>query len=277
MEEATHRRPGRPAKKNRSAGAGLNNSLVRSLQILERLADSTNGMTLSELSLQLGIAPATIHRLLYTFEQSGYVYQDSDLGAWFVGVKAFSVGSSFVNRRNLVTIARPYMFELMRSSGETVNLAIEDAGEVVFINQVECDEMMRMIVNLGSRAPIHASGAGKALLATMPDAEVQKILRKHGLQRFTEKTIHTVSRLKSEMAVIKARQYSVDDEEHARGLRCVAATIHDEAAIGCAAISISGPVARIDDQRLDVLGASVREMARKITRAFGGVLPEKDK
>jgi len=267
------RKRGRPPGPNNRAGDGKNQSLTRALTLLERLSESTDGMNLSDLSQQLGMPPATTHRLLSTFEELDFVEHDAEAGLWFVGLKAFTVGNAFLNRRDFVASARPYMQALVEQCGETVNLGVIDNGEVVFISQVESREMMRMIVTLGSRSPIHASGVGKAILASQSEQDVSKILQLRGLPRFTDHTIDNPGDFRKALEVIRQQGYALDDEEHAVGLRCVAATIFDEHETALAAISLSGPKARIDDRRLLELGAAVRDTAQRITAALGGRLP----
>ena len=101
----------------------------------------------------------TAHRLLATLEKMGYVYQAGDLGLWYVGLQAFAVGSSFLASRDFIAQSHPYMRRLMEQSGETANLGILDGTEAVFVDQVQCREMMRTIVKLGSRVPPERDGA----------------------------------------------------------------------------------------------------------------------
>jgi IclR family acetate operon transcriptional repressor len=230
-------------------------------------------MTLTDLSQQLGMPSATTHRLLNTFEEMGYVEHDSILGLWFIGFKTFSVGNAFLNRRDFIATARPYMRRLVDQCGETVNLAVIDDGEVVYVGQVQSPEMMRMIVKLGSRSPIHASGVGKTLLASMTEKGVSTILQRKGLARFTERTIDNPANLRVELSHIRKLGYALDDEEHSVGLRCVAATIFDENGVALAGLSLSGPKARITDSRLTDLGAATRQMADEVTAALGGQKP----
>lgn len=267
------RKRGRPPGNGGRVGEGKNQSLKRALTLLERLAESQGGMNLTDLSQQLGIPAATVHRLLSTFEELDYVEQDSEQGLWHVGLKAFTVGNAFLDRRDFVSRARPHMQALVDQCGETVNLGVIDDGEVVFINQVESQEVMRMIVRLGSRSPIHASGVGKALLANLSDARVARILERRGLPRFTERTIDNPAALREELAQVRQQGYALDDEEHAVGLRCVAAAIYDENGQALAAISLSGPKARMVDERLAELGSAIRQTAEEITQALGGVRP----
>jgi IclR family acetate operon transcriptional repressor len=230
-------------------------------------------MQLTDLSYQLGMPVATVHRLLATFEELDFVEQDSEQGLWYVGLNAFTVGNAYLNRRDFVAIARPHMNSLADECGETVNLGVIDDGEAVFIGQVESREVMRMIVRLGSRSPIHASGVGKALLAAMPENRVAQILERRGLRRYTERTLDNPAALYAELEQTRRRGYALDDEEHAVGLRCVAAAIFDENAQALAAISLSGPTARVVDDRLGELGQAIRRTAEEITASLGGRKP----
>ena len=119
----------------------------------------------------------------------GYVYQGGELGRWYIGLQAFTVGTSFLANRDFVAQSHPYMRRLMEQSGETANLGILDGTEAVFIDQVQCREMMRTIVKLGSRVPLHASGVGKAIFAALPDEQIDAILKVKGLPRITANTI----------------------------------------------------------------------------------------
>lgn len=267
------RKRGRPPGPNGRAGDGKNQSLTRALTLLERLSQAPAGMNLTDLSQQLGMPTATTHRLLSTFEELNYVEQDAGKGLWFVGLKAFTVGNAFLNRRDFVVSARPYMLALVEQCGETVNLGVMDGGEVVFICQVESREMMRMIVRLGSRSPIHASAVGKALLAGMSEQRVSAILQQRGLARYTDHTIDNPAQLRRSLEQIRRQGYALDDEEHAVGLRCVASPIFDENGQVLAAISLSGPKARIVDSRLAELGHAIRQTSEAITLALGGRKP----
>ena len=172
-----------------STGAAQVQSLTRGLSILECLARAEGGLSLTDIAHRVTLPPSTAHRLLSTLERGGYVYQAGELGKWYVGLHAFTVGSSFLASRDWVAQSHPYMRRLMEQSGETANLAILDGTEAVFIDQVQCRETMRTIVRLGSRVPLHASGVGKAIFAALPDEQIEAILKVKGLPRITENTI----------------------------------------------------------------------------------------
>ena len=248
-------------------------SLVRALAIVNRLAAAEEGATLTEVAQQVGLSPSTAHRLLTTLEGERYVHFDAERRLWSVGVQAFVAGSAFLRTRNLLSTARPQMRALMEDSAETVNFAVEDEGEAVYLSQVECRQMMRAFARPGARVPMHCSGVGKALLSAMADAEVSRVLHRQGLPRVTVKTLNTTPLLRADLARSRERGYALDDEEHAVGLRCIAAVVFNENADAVAAVSLSGPMARIPDERIPLLGDLVRGRADAITAQLGGVLP----
>lgn len=245
-------------------------SLVRSLAILNRLATADDGVTLTEIARQVALSPSTTHRLLTTLEQERYVHFDAERRLWSVGVQAFVAGNAFLKTRSVAGLARPHMRALMEQAEETVNLAIEDQHEAVYLAQVECRQMMRAFARPGGRVPLHCSGVGKALLSAMSAPDIARVLRQRGMNRMTPKTITDTETLRADLAQTRQRGYAIDDEEHAIGLRCIAAVIFNESAEAVAAVSVSGPMARIPDERIPLLGQHVKRKADAITAQFGG-------
>lgn len=246
-------------------------SLLRALGLLNRIAEAPDGgATLTELAQQVGLPPSTAHRLLTTLEQERYVRFDPDGRIWSVGVQAFVAGSSFTKTRNLVVLARSPMRRLMEESGETVNLAVEDDGQAVYLAQVECRQMMRASARPGSRVPLHCSAVGKVLLSSKADKALSQVLQRHGMPRLTVKTIISPASLRADLDRVRSAGYAVDDEEHAVGLRCISAPVWDETGDTVAAVSVLGPMARIGDDRMAHLGALVRGTAGVISSEMGG-------
>ncbi len=241
-------------------------SLVRALALLNRISEAPDkGVTLTELAQQVGLPPSTAHRLLTTLEQERYVRFDHGGRLWAVGVQAFVTGCAFTKTRSLVGLARPHMRHLMEESGGTVNLAVEDEGQAVYLAQVECRQMMRAFARPGSRVPLHCSGVGKAILSGISGKSLAKILHRHGMPRLTVKTIITPASLRADLDRVRVAGYAVDDEEHAVGLRCIAAPVFDETGDVVAAVSATGPMARLVDGRMAQLGALVLEASRGIS------------
>jgi len=257
----------------KSKSAGQVRSLTRALTLMRHLAASGDGMSLTELSEAAGLPPSTTHRLLTTLESERFVRPDPQGGVWRIGVAAFFVGTAFARSRDKLSLARPYLRRLMEMTGETANLFVESDGEAICIGQIESRHAMRAITGVGGRVLLHSSGAGKALMAHMDPARRQRILASMTLPRETQRTI--TDREQFEAALHDARNlgYAVDDEEHALGLRCVAAPVFDEFGRAVAAISVSGPSARIPVERLPTLGRMVAQAALEATRDYGGEAP----
>ncbi len=269
MDTVPKRGRGRPKAFNPDPGQTTVQALDRALGILAVLAEG-EGMSLTELAEASGQATATVYRVLSTFQAHGMVEVQAGTQLWFVGQAAFRIGSAFLGRTSLVEQARVVMRELMAETGETANLAIADGGQVVFLSQVETHEPIRAFFRPGTRGPIHASGIGKALLAYLPEAAVERIVREQGLAGFTDRTITDPSALAGELAAIRARGWAMDDEERTLGMRCVAAPIFNEFREAVAGLSVSGPTVRVTPARGAAFGARVRAAADEVTRAVGG-------
>jgi len=261
------------ASKESLRAAGQVQSVTRSITLLNALSYYSQGLTLSELAKTVGLANSTAHRLLTTMQNERFVRYDSERSVWLIGVQAFRVGSAFVRSRDLVTIARPFMRLLMQTEGETVSLAVEDRGEIVYLSQVETQKMMRAIAGPGGRANMHCSGIGKMLLSSQSDRQLKETLGNLSLSRETSHTLTNIEDLQKEIEQIRKQGFAVDDEEVAVGLRCIAASIYDENSIPLAGISLSGPTARIPRERVAALGLSVRKIASEITKELGGIEP----
>jgi IclR family transcriptional regulator, acetate operon repressor len=262
---------GRDGKPVRDGAAGPVQSLSRALVLLEQLAERPEGRSLSDLAAAAGLATSTAHRLLRSLEQRGFATSDSASGLWSVGVASFTVGNAFLRGRSYIAVAQPHMRSLAESSGETVNLAIPDHGAALYVAQVESDHMMRVFARMGTRVPLHCSGVGKAILIGLPDEDRLAMIRSRiRLTELTPLTLTDPDALEADLAEARARGYALDDGEHAIGLRCVAAPIFDQAGYPLAALSLSGPSARVTDDRISDLGRRVADTAARITRQLGG-------
>ena len=260
------------AKKPRE-NTGQVQSLCRALSILNVIADEDRGLTMTDIAQRAGLPLSTTHRLLTTLQHERYVRFDNEQSQWMMGVQAFIIGNAFVHSRDIIATSRPFMTALMEKSGETVNLAVADQGECIYLAQIECRQMMRVQAKPGSRVPMHSSAVGKALLSAMPDEKARKFLAMRELERGTDKTVVNLKALCTEIDGVRANEFGFDDQEHCVGLRCVASVIYDEFGEPMAAVSLSGPLARIGDDRFPILGSMVKETAHAITAAMGGIVP----
>jgi IclR family acetate operon transcriptional repressor len=273
-EQTTKKRSrGRPKSSTTELPGGTIAALDRGISLLITLAKEGE-LSLTDLALTVGMPPSTAHRVLATLEKHGFVELNSGTQQWAIGVEAFRVGSAYLERTNLVESARASMRDLTNETGETANLAIPDQGDVVFVSQIESHNPIRAFFRPGTRGFMHASGIGKALLANMPRADVEKILQKKGCPQFTVKTITAPAALFDNLDEIRRRGWALDDEERYSGMRCIAAPIYNSFAEAIAGVSVSGPAVRFPENSIAEIGPLVKRAAAKITAGIGGIIPE---
>lgn len=263
------RRRGRPPSPSTEAGGEVQ-SLDRAIAILEVLAGA-DGLPLSEIARRADLPTSTVHRLLATLQRRALIGHDAETGLWTVGVGLFRVGSAYLRIRKLPDIGRPVIRELLGEVGETVNLSMIDGQELVCVAQAESHAAVRAFFRLGRRLPIHASAAGKAIMAASSPAMREARLNGLEMKRLTDKTLTTRKALEADLAAIAARGWAIDDEEQTLGMRCVAAAIFDEWREPTGAVSISAPAVRIPPERLPALGAHVTAAAKRLTTLYSGV------
>lgn len=262
------RRRGRPSRKAAAVPSPTIQAVDRALDLLSLLS-AHDGMTLSELAGRLGQSVATMHRLLASLAAREMVEIDPANQAWHIGPEAFRLGSSFLRRSNVVERSRPVMRELTAETRETSNLGIEWNGQVLFVGQVETHEFIRAFFRPGTLSPLHASGIGKALLSSYEPVRVDAVLREAHFERFTERTLSTRAALMEELELTRRRGYAFDNEERAKGMRCIAAPVLNGFREPVAGISISGPSERIPDAHVEAIGATVRAAAKRISTLLG--------
>jgi IclR family transcriptional regulator, acetate operon repressor len=274
----------KPAGEKRSRGrprgsvtttneAGSVQSLDRAIALMKLVAIGA-GLSLTEISQQSGLAASTAYRMLTTLQAHGMVEFNEADQLWFIGIETFRMGAAFLRRRKLAEQGRAIIQDLMLESGETANLAVADEDCVVFVSQVETHEAIRAFFRPGTRSPLHASGIGKAILAYTEPRQRDAMVKRLTLEVFTEKTHATRASLAADLLGIRARGFSVDDEERNLGMRCVAAAVFNEFGEPVGGVSISGPTVRMNDAKIAAMGPRVHDAARALTLAMGGSFPD---
>jgi IclR family transcriptional regulator, acetate operon repressor len=218
-------------------------SLHRALGLIETVADAGGILTIREIADATGLPQPTIHRLLKTLVERGYMRQTPDR-RYALGLRLVPLGTT-ANR--LVGIgATRVLGELVRELGESANMAILIGDKAEYVAQVPSNHSMRMFTEVGRRVDLHATGVGKALLAQLDQAEVTAIVGRAGLPTHTTHTIVTEPALQAALAEIREQGYAVDEQEQELGVRCVAVCLPSATSTN-AAVSISGPMTRLDD------------------------------
>jgi IclR family acetate operon transcriptional repressor len=269
--QAEARNRGRPKKFNDDDGANIIQAVDRAIDVLEVLAKG-GSMTLTDIARVMDQSPATLYRVLSTFQARGLVENDQLTQEWSVGASTFRIGATFLRRSNVTVRAQPAMRHLMEVTGETSNLGIEKSDMVMFISQVETHESIRAFFPPGTQAPMHASGIGKALLGTFSESRLHRYLQNAPFERFTPQTIVTREELLAEVHQIRDLGFAFDNEEKSVGMRCIAAPIVNFQGQAVAGISISGPSHRVTPEKVAQFAALVRSAGDEVSRSLGAEL-----
>lgn len=216
-------------------------SVARAFELIEIIANAGSEITLSGLAGEAGLPLPTIHRLLRTLVDMGYVRQLSNrryaLGARliFLGEKAGS---------HLGVGVRPELQGLVDQLGETANMAMLDQDMIVYVAQVPSPHAMRMFTEVGRRAHLHDTGVGKAILGSLDEDVIAQIVGRAGIPTPTPKSKGSLDSVLAEAAATRERGYAIDDEEQELGVRCYSVAVPDVPTP--MAISVSGPSVRVD-------------------------------
>jgi IclR family KDG regulon transcriptional repressor len=244
-------------------------SVDRALSILDLLKDHNDGLGITELANRMDLAKSTIHRLLASLKKHGYVRQDPLTEHYLLGLKLIEMGSIVTQSLEIRKIASPIMNKLVQETGETSHLVVLEDGEVVYIEKIESPYTIRMYSLIGRRAPVHCTGVGKAIIAHLPEEKVRQIAEHRGLPRFTENTITNLDDLLVHLREIREKGYSFDREEHETGIYCVAAPVFNHKGEPVAGLSVSGPIMRMDEEKVKFCMDRVVHYAKEISKNLG--------
>src|SRR5690242_8359536 len=205
-------------------------AVERALAMLEAVAAAQDGDGLSnaDISRKLQIPKSSASYLLRTLETQGYLHRNPETGKYRVGLKVLSLSRGALSGIDVREVALPIMRNLMEKTNLTCHLAILDGPEAVYIEKVEPQGFIRMDTWVGRRMRVHATSVGKALVAHIPQPQLEKILADRTMERRTPKTICTLPRLLKELEKVRTQGYAVDDGENNLGARCVGAPIFNQ-------------------------------------------------
>lgn len=240
-------------------------SLDRALSLLDLLADAGGSMRLLELATATGLPLPTIHRLMRSLADNGYVRQDASR-RYALGPRLIRLGQ--VAGRGLALWAGPHLAALVAQIGETANMAVLEGDEVVYVAQVPSAHSMRMFTEVGRHAPVHCTGVGKALLSQFPDEQVLEILRRTGMPAHTPRTLTDPQALIRELAEAREQGWAEDNAEQEVGVRCVAVPVLGTPAR--VAISVSGPSGRITSGRVAEIAPVLQRVAEQLALDLQG-------
>jgi DNA-binding IclR family transcriptional regulator len=248
--------------------------LDRAVNILEFIGRQKTGEAgLPELSAAMKLHKTTAHRIAHVLESRGLLRRGIDSNRYRLGLHLYDLGCQALDHVNIRDEARPLMTRVTFEVGETAHLALLDRTEVLYIERVEAERSLTMGSKLGARNPVYCTALGKAILANIPETEVDQILGSCRIEARTRNTVKNVLALKRELEATRERGYAIDNEEIEDGVRCIAAPVLDTANRAIAAMSISGPSSRVTPDRFQLIGKTMQKAARELSTQLGHQSP----
>jgi len=247
-----------------------NQSSDKLLKLIEFLAIQSDPLRLTDIANSLNMNSSTALRFLTSLIHNGYVMQEAESSKYYLTYKLCALGQQVRNHRELPEALKLHLKEIANTLGETVCLAVNQNDSVVYIDVAyAAEQIVKATQRIGAIAPLYCTGIGKLFLSTYTPEEIENVLNKQELIKFTEKTIVTKNALLEEIEKVKALGYAKDDEECEIGTRCLSFPIYDHAGILKAGFSITGPSGRLTDECMQKWIPYLREMSTKLSSALG--------
>ncbi len=244
------------------------NVLDRAFRILDVLSDAQQGCQLADLSRSLKVPKSTVHRILMVLERHRYVRREPGDGKFRLGSKALELESSAVAGMDVTQVCRPFLKQLVAETDETAHLGVLCNRQVISLANEQSWHTLTPST-IGRNVPAYCTSLGKALLAFLPEKEMEEYLLAQKLERRTANTIIRVEALGTELRKIRLRGYAIDNEEFEEGLKCVAAPVRNRSGQATAAIGTAGPVSRLGRDRMGVVTNAVVKAAAGLSEALG--------
>jgi IclR family acetate operon transcriptional repressor len=244
-------------------------SVDHAIDILDLLAGPLRAAGVTQLSAQLGMNASTVHHLLRTLQARRLVEQDPDSKLYRLGVRSVQLGDAYLAGLDLFGVAQAALRDASRECGETVTLAALDGSSITTLATIPGRFTVRSIGAATDRHNGHATALGKILLASRPDGELHEMIAEAGMSRFTPNTIGTFRQLEAHLELVRQQGYALDIEELELGLCCVAVGVPNHRAEMVAAVGVSVPIARFDDERRRTLIELLQNTSRRISARLG--------
>lgn len=250
-------------------------AVSRAFQILNSFSIKDFELSVGDLHEKLGIHKSTLVRLLQSMVAEGFIDQNPHTGDYRLGIRTFELGSLYHRTRmlNIGNLARPLMEQLTAELNLSSNLAVRDGQEIVYVETVEpAGSPMRVSYGAGDRFGVHHTALGKAMIAYLPEDQLEALLMECDLVPLTPRTIVSGDEMMKELGEVRDRGYAVDDEESLPGLRCVSAPVWNSEKV-VAALSGSGSTLVVTKERVGEIAKEVMAAARDLSAQLGGEPP----
>lgn len=248
------------------------NTSQRVVTILNYLASAGNSVGITEIGKHIGLAKASVYRILYSLENEGWVTQDTDTKRYSLSSRIMEIGLTMLSRLSLQSVSLPYLEKVRDITGETTHLSIRVDFERIYVYQVPGRHDVQMVVSLGWRRPLWAGAVGKVILAYMNESEIEEVmaqLKNSGVAYMPSGRVIDIDRLRDDLEQIRSQGFAITLGERTLGACALAAPIFDYEHKVKGALGVVGPSPRFDLEAAKSWGALVRDTAEKISLHMG--------
>ncbi len=249
-------------------------SVERALDILEILASASGGMPLNKLASEANLNASTCHHILATLANRGFVGRASHARNYVLGSRITDLSESRLKQFNLVDIAMPELRSLNELTKESVYLSAIHGATLVTLARLNSKLPVRVGFDddVSKSSAAHATAAGKAILAWLPEAEMARVIAHGGFKKFTDRTISTIAELIEELRLVRRNGFSYENEEFEPGVVCVGAAIRGQSGAVIGSFATAMPRMRAEGGHLDLVRRSVKQSGARISTAYGSPL-----
>jgi IclR family acetate operon transcriptional repressor len=249
-------------------------SVARAANLLNEIANQgPGGLSVTEIADRLGVAKSTALALARTLSYAGLLRSVDPGPRYVLGLNLLRLGDLVGQQTSIAELGLPTLRDLSKVTGMTARLAMNEAGYPVFLERVDGEGSIRFHAPLGQREEPHATAAGKAILAHLPDVDVRLLIAEAGMARYTPKTLTDVESLMSDLERVRSEGYALDDEEEAEGVFCVGSAFFDHQGRCAGALSVTGLKVDVPLREVRQLGDTVLEHADRLSMMLGGERP----
>jgi len=244
-------------------------SVDRALRILDLFDEYDTELKITEISERMQLHKSTIHSLLKTLQESNYIVQNPENGKYRLGLKLVERGNLVISTMDIRQVAKGYLQDLSKKTGQTTHLGILDGQEGVYIDKVDGEKAVIRYSRIGKRIPLHSSALGKVLLAFQEPKEIKRILEGYAYTRHTENSITSEDELLEELERVNQQGYAIDNLENEQSVRCISVPILNFENKILAAISMSTLISAVNDQQLDAYIKLLKKAGLDLSKKLG--------
>jgi DNA-binding IclR family transcriptional regulator len=247
-------------------------ALGRGLEVLRLFAADRPSLSLTEISDLAGLPLPTTQRVVRTLEHHGFLLRDAERGPYRLGSALLSLVSPLFGALTVADVARPFLEVLAERTAEAANLAVLDAGEVLYLASSSAQRLLTTSVVPGARLPAHCTALGKALLAQLDDTDARAALGDEPYERRTGRTLTRWPELMADLGRIRADGHALSEGEYEEGLSACAVPVPIPSWQTPAAVNVSAPGSRWShEQMIRTVVPALHDAAVGIRATFGAL------